>query len=137
MKFNKEIIDIISTVNYHTVFTLEEDDPTLTELKKINFEGLEHNTKLQNMVICNYYDYTMCDQGDNGFNNDSSVNLYFDSKYDGSCIKVSCSGDKNDATIAFSWQTGDTHMERDKFHYLQDKIQEEVIPELITKLLAL
>jgi len=133
MNFKSEIHEMISITEYKIVYTLEDNAPFLQTLKQLDFEDYFNNEKLEELEILNYYKYSLCDEGIT-CDNEKCLNFYFDAKYDGSYITVSCT--KEDKEIEFVWKTGDTHMD-DKLYYIKEMIQEEVIPALIIKLISL
>lgn len=76
MKFSSEFIEITSQTHCFTIYKLEYNDPHFKAIKKLNFAELADNEKIEDLEICNYYRYSISDEGNNGFNNDDSIDIF-------------------------------------------------------------
>lgn len=116
----------------------DESDLKQKELFNTDFLELIKKTELRNITIMDYFEFT--DTSIHKWNVYEDVSIFFSAKYDRTDIEIrySINTEKNERRIDFFWDPGyDLSSFEDWEEMIGKKMYEEVVPDLINKLLSL
>jgi len=109
-------------------FVLNDDIIEYEQLCEIDFEKIIKDNRLQKIELANYYKYS------DVYESDDTITIIFDARFDDSSIRVE--SDK-DSSVKLIWCAG-YKIDNDELHdTISYSIEEEVMPELIKKLIEL
>lgn len=109
-------------------FNLNEDIIEYKQLTDLDFEDLAKKPELLTMELSNYFKYS------DTYEADHNITFIFDAKYDNSSIRVE--SDK-DTSVKIVWCVGYKFQDKDMHDCISYRIEEEIVPEIIEKLIKL
>lgn len=116
----------------------DESDLKHKELFNTDFLELIKKTELRNITIMDYFEFA--DTCIHKWNNYEDVSIFFSAKYDRTDIEIrySLNTEKNERRIDFFWDPDyDLSSFEDWEDMIGEKMYEEVVPDIINKLLSL
>lgn len=124
-----EYVDYKETENgFDEEFVVNNEIREYEQLSEINFVELVKNSKFKDMTLASYYMFSDIYESEN------NITIIFDARYDNSSIRVIV--DKDEYVQIF-WCAGYKYDDKELHDNISYKIEEDIIPELIEKLINL
>ncbi len=124
-----EYVDRQETENgFDEEFVVNNEIREYEQLSEINFAELVKKSGLKDMVLASYYKFS------DVYESEDNITIIFDARYDNSSIRVV--SDK-DTYVQIFWCAGYKYDDKELQDTISYKIEEEIIPELIEKLINL